>query len=246
MNAGVDRPRPSGVRRLIHAIVDWGLDRATIADRSVRPDPTDASGVDPIGVVRLVTTTVPVAAIAGAIMGMYGGVGPDRVAQITYTAIKLPILVLGTGVVCFPVFIALNVILGLAGDLRDSARAIVRTQTAIATIHASLMPIVGFWYLIDRNHGMAVLVNAAALGAASLVGQVVLRRTYRPLIARDATHGRLMWFWLVIYGFVGVQLAWVLRPYVGNPGLETEFLRAESWSNAYLAVWDHVRVAFDR
>ena len=42
--------------------------------------------------------------------------------------------------------------------------------------------------------------------------------------------------WLVLYILVGVQMAWVLRPYVGNPELPTEFFREDSWTNAYVAI----------
>ena len=42
--------------------------------------------------------------------------------------------------------------------------------------------------------------------------------------------------WLVIYIFVGIQMAWILRPFVGDPGVPIEFFRRESWGNAYLVV----------
>jgi hypothetical protein len=42
--------------------------------------------------------------------------------------------------------------------------------------------------------------------------------------------------WLVIYIFVAIQMAWVLRPFVGDPGAPIEFFRRESWGNAYVVV----------
>lgn len=35
---------------------------------------------------------------------------------------------------------------------------------------------------------------------------------------------------------VAIQLAWVLRPYVGAPGAPVELFRAASWGNAYLVI----------
>ena len=42
--------------------------------------------------------------------------------------------------------------------------------------------------------------------------------------------------WLVIYVFVGIQMGWVLRPFVGNPVAPVQFFREGSWSNAYEVV----------
>ena len=50
--------------------------------------------------------------------------------------------------------------------------------------------------------------------------------------------------WIFIYVFVGIQMAWVLRPFVGDPLLPVQFFREDSWSNAYEVVikmiWDVV------
>jgi hypothetical protein len=41
---------------------------------------------------------------------------------------------------------------------------------------------------------------------------------------------------LVLYGFVAIQMGWVLRPFVGNPDQPTGFFRAGAWSNAYVEI----------
>ena len=41
--------------------------------------------------------------------------------------------------------------------------------------------------------------------------------------------------WLLLYAFVGIQTAWVLRPFIGYPGRPTQFFRDNAWGNAY--VW---------
>ena len=42
--------------------------------------------------------------------------------------------------------------------------------------------------------------------------------------------------WIFIYVFVGIQMAWVLRPFVGDPLRPVQFFREDSWSNAYEVV----------
>jgi hypothetical protein len=44
----------------------------------------------------------------------------------------------------------------------------------------------------------------------------------------------------LIFGFVGTQMAWSLRPFVGSPGLEYEFVRSGRAGNFYQAVWTSV------
>lgn len=195
------------------------------------------------GIIGATMVIVACASAAGAVIGMYGGLAPDRFEQILYSSMKLPVLLLGTFVLCLPGFLTLNAMLGVAGDFPQALRAILRTQATISVVHLSFMPLVALWYVLERQHASAVMINAATLGAASLAAQLVLRRDYRSLIAGNPVHRRLMWAWLVLYAFVGVQLAWVLRPYIGTPGMETAFFREDSWSNAYIAVLGKARTA---
>jgi hypothetical protein len=42
--------------------------------------------------------------------------------------------------------------------------------------------------------------------------------------------------WLIIYAFVGIQLGYLLRPFIGDPTQPVAFFRADSWGNAYIFV----------
>ena len=66
-------------------------------------------------------------------------------------------------------------------------------------------------------------------------GQFMLRRAYRPLVARDPRHRTLMRAWLLIYAFVGIQMGWVLRPFVGSPQMRFVWFRPRD-SNFFEAV----------
>jgi hypothetical protein len=35
----------------------------------------------------------------------------------------------------------------------------------------------------------------------------------------------VVWLWIALYAFVGSQMAWTLRPFVGAPGLPFELFR---------------------
>jgi hypothetical protein len=45
--------------------------------------------------------------------------------------------------------------------------------------------------------------------------------------------------WLVVFGLVGAQMGWVLRPFIGHPGQAFQWLRPIH-SNFFEAVFQHV------
>src|SRR5688572_27763090 len=49
--------------------------------------------------------------------------------------------------------------------------------------------------------------------------------------------------WVIVFGLVGAQMGWVLRPFIGNPSKEFTLFRARG-SNFFEAVWGHVTNLF--
>lgn len=180
----------------------------------------------------------------GAAMGSFTGLWDGQPIQLLYSALKVPLLLVVSFAVALPSFFALNTILGLRDDLAAVVRGIVAAQAALTTVLASLAPLTLAFYAGSADYPSAILCNAAMFFAATLAGQVVLRRVYRPLIARDPKHRWMFWAWGVLYAFVGVQAAWVLRPFIGDPGRPVTFFRDGAWGNAYVEIFRIARAAF--
>jgi hypothetical protein len=72
--------------------------------------------------------------------------------------------------------------------------------------------------------------------AGTAAAQLVMRREYRPLFARNPQHRAMFWTWAALYVFVGIQMGWTLRPFVGHPGTYPTFFRDEPFTNAYVEV----------
>jgi len=172
----------------------------------------------------------------GAVMGAYGGVLGQGALQMLFSAVKVPMLLLVTFAITLPSFFVLNTLLGLRSDFGQVLRALLITQAVLAVVLASFAPYTALWYASSGDYDAAQLFNLAMFAAASLVAQAVLRRLYRPLIARSPKHRLLLGAWLGVYAFVAVQMAWVLRPFIGAPGVPTRFFREDAWSNAYIVV----------
>jgi hypothetical protein len=174
--------------------------------------------------------------VYGAVMGAFGGIWGERVWQVLYSAMKTPLLLLGTSAIAWPSFFVFNTLAGLRRDFARATTALMAAQAGLAIVLASLAPLTVVWYASSGNYGDALRFNGAMFAVASIAGQWLLRDHYRLLIERDARHRWMFWLWLAIYIFVAIQMAWVLRPFVGAPSAPVEFFRRDKWGNAYLVV----------
>lgn len=178
-------------------------------------------------------------------MGSYASVSGHRsvvqqIPQMVYSAIKVPLLIGVTVLLSTPIFYVINALSGLASDFRSALHAIVSAQAGLTIILSSLMPITLFMYLSVSHHPvgyqLAILFNAAMFGLASITAQRLLWSYYRPLIRADDRHAVMVQMWIFVYAFVGIQAAYVLRPFIGSPNMKTTFIREESFENAYVRI----------
>ena len=205
------------------------------ADDILRGRAWERSFAQPARTVALLVAMVIVfGCLYGALMGTFAGVLGDRMLQVIYSAIKVPLLLIVTFLISLPSFFVLNTLLGVRGDFPYVLRSLLTTQAGLTVILASLSPFTLLWYASVANYDAAILFNALMFAVASVTAQVLLYRYYRPLIARRPVHARLFRIWLLLYAFVGVQMAWTLRPFIGNPTGAVQFFRAGAWGNAYV------------
>ena len=208
---------------------------AIISRRLLRPALLGPEGLDALPSARqLAACVLAGGAIYGAVMGAYGGFADDRALQLFYSAAKVPLLLLVSFLLTLPSFLVAGTLLGLRGDFRLALRALVGAQAALALVLAALAPYTAFLYVSGVDYTTARLFNAAMFGLASLSAQLVLRRLYRPLIVRNRRHRQLLVCWFIAYAFVGIQLGWTLRPFIGAPGMPVVFFRESMVSNAYV------------
>ncbi len=185
---------------------------------------------------RLLSTIVLGGLIYGAVMGAFSGIGPDNLRQILFSAVKVPLLLLVTFALCLPSYFVLNTLFGLRDDFAQALRALITAQAGITILLCALAPYTAFWYINFEHYRLAILFNGLIFAIASLSAQLILVRLYRPLIRNHPRHRMMLGFWLVQYVAVGIQMGWVLRPFIGSPEIPTEFFREDSWTNAYVAI----------
>ncbi|MBN2209970.1 MAG: hypothetical protein JW709_01125 [Sedimentisphaerales bacterium] len=174
----------------------------------------------------------------GAVMGSYGPQTGPRGWQMVFSGVKVPLLLLATFFLSLPSFFVLNTIAGLRDDFGAVMRALAATQAGLTIVLASFAPLTWLWYASWGDYRAATLFNALMFGLASLSAQRLLSRYYHPLIQRRPRHRFLMWTWLIIYSFVGIQMGWILRPFIGDPNSPTQFFRSGAWGNAYVQLFN--------
>lgn len=185
--------------------------------------------------------TIGFGLLYGAAMGSYAGIVGDRawddlLLQMSYSAIKVPLLLAATCVVAMPSFFVLNTLFGLRDDFMAAVRAVAATQAGVAVLLTSLAPLTLMWYLTSDAYVPAVMCNAVMFAVAGISAQRLLRGHYRRLIARNKNHRFMLWAWLGLYTFVGIQMGWMMRPFIGDRHQEVQFFRREAFDNAYVIV----------
>jgi len=105
----------------------------------------------------------------GGLMGTYGGVGGERIWQVVYSGVKVPLLLLATFVLSLPSFFVLNTLLGLRGDFARVVASLLATQAGLTVILASLAPVTAFWYVSGSGYQQAILFNGLMFALASIL-----------------------------------------------------------------------------
>src|SRR5882724_510462 len=172
----------------------------------------------------------------GAIMGSFAGLTWSGGEQMLVSAAKVPLLFLVTFLLCVPSFYVMNALAGVHTDFPRVLNALLGFQSTAAIVLAALGPITWLMNVSTTLYSFVVLWNGLMFGAASVSGHFMLRKLYRPLIATNPQHAVLRRVWIVLYAFVGIQMGWVLRPFIGSPGLPVQLLRQGAWGNAYVEV----------
>lgn len=181
--------------------------------------------------------------------GVYGvSVGIWRAPlQACYTAVKIPLLVFLT---CGGNALLNGMLAQLLGSdlsFRETATAILASFATAATILGSLSPVTLFvWWnappLEASNallgHSALLLTHVLVIACAGVLGNYQLLGALADQIGSAPVARRLLFGWLTGNLFLGAQLAWNLRPFIGSPSLAVQFVRPDPLrGNFYEAVW---------
>ncbi|WP_310484291.1 hypothetical protein [Chamaesiphon sp. VAR_48_metabat_403] len=189
-------------------------------------------------IISLLFTSFICFAIYGAIIGATNSAMP---IQILSSAVKLPALYLVTLIVCLPTLYIFNAFFGSRSTIQQHWAYLLSAITVISVLLCGFAPITLFFLLTVNDKFFFLLLNVAIFALTGILGVSFLYRTMKPTEADEQAGNikirkNILKFWLGLYGFVGTQLGWTLRPFFGT-GSTFEVFRPREGS-FFTAVWE--------
>jgi hypothetical protein len=172
-------------------------------------------------------------AIYGAIIGMF-----HSPLQALSSAIKLPALYLVTLLVCLPTLYIFNALFGSKKTIAQHFTYLLTAVCVIAVLLCAFAPVTLFFLITVNDYHFFLLMNVIIFGLTGILGISFLYQVMKPTADGDGAKVRtsILRFWLCLYGFVGTQLGWTLRPFFGSPG-QFELFRPREGS-FFSGVWN--------
>lgn len=172
----------------------------------------------------------------GAIIGSIHGW-----LQMLSSAFKLPALYLITLLICLPTLYFLDIIFGSKKTFSQYVTLLLASMSLISVMLFGFAPVSLFFRLSINDYDFFLLLNIVILALTGIIGIKFFYEAMLSLMPSDdeseslKNRLKLIKFWLILYGFVGSQLGWTLRPFFGKP-YEPFALYREIESNFYIQV----------
>lgn len=184
----------------------------------------------------MLISSVAFLAVYGAVLG-----STHSLIQALSSAVKLPLLFLATMLVCIPTLYVFSVLFGSNQRLQQCVALVLSAITVMAVLMLSFASITLFFMLTTSGYQFFKLLNVFFFIAAGIISMLFLVQGMRAVSTSESNQGRIgrrlvLFFWIWLYAFVGSQMAWTLRPFVGYPDAKFELIR-ELGGNFYADIF---------
>jgi hypothetical protein len=153
-----------------------------------------------------------------------------------YVAIKFPVLLLGTTGIVAVLNWMLAVVFGSGMTFQQVIAVTYGAITVACWILLGLLPVTFFFTTsassttgtpteLQLTHNYLLLIHITLIAFAGVAGNAALRKGLSQIVLPGCAVRKLYWSWLVAFAFVGCQLSWILRPFVGSPSYPIVFMR---------------------
>ncbi|MBW4508928.1 MAG: actin-binding WH2 domain-containing protein [Scytonematopsis contorta HA4267-MV1] len=193
--------------------------------------------------VRLENKTISLLVASSIFFALYGTIigASNGWAQALSSAIKLPIFYLLTLIICFPTLFFFNVLFGSRSTFQQHFVVLLTAASVISVLLFSLAPVTLFFLITTPDsYQFFKLLNVFIFGLTGIFGVKFLYDGMQLLSQQDevgkGTRTTILRSWLLLYGFVGMQLGWFLRPFFGDPNAKFQLFRAVGGGNFYLDI----------
>ncbi|PKK83197.1 MAG: hypothetical protein CVT49_09805 [candidate division Zixibacteria bacterium HGW-Zixibacteria-1] len=160
----------------------------------------------------------------GVVIGSY-----HSFIQAVAAGVKVTVLFTLALVICFPAFFIIQYILGSKLKLRQMISIILSGFVLMTAIMISFAPIVIIFLLTGSNYYFLQLLHIAIFFLSGIFGMLTVVEALKYSCETKSIYPQtgvvVFRFWVVILAFVGIQLAWNFRPFLGDRGQPFEWFR---------------------
>ncbi len=191
-----------------------------------------------IGLDRKIVSLLVCSASFLALYGLVIGASSHWLQAIS-SAIKLPGLYLITLLVCLPSLYIFEVVTGSQRNFRQYLVLLLATTSVISVMLLAFVPVVLFFLLSVNDYEFFKLLNVVIFTLTGVIGVQFFYQNMKSLHSQDTEKSRnlkVVQAWLFLYGFVGSQLGWSLRPFFCTPGKDFALFRPLE-SNFYVHIF---------
>lgn len=189
-------------------------------------------------IVQLFFISIVLFAVYGFTMGIY-----NSPLQSISSMVKVPLLFYLSLLISYPALFVFNILLGSKLSIGQSLAMVLAAYGLISCVLASFAPIALFFVLIGSSYPFLRLLHVAIFGIAGIAGMAILNQGFVLACEHRAIYPhkgiKVFQIWVIIFAFVGTQLAWNLRPYVGDKGQPFQIFRKQE-SNFYAHIFHTV------
>jgi hypothetical protein len=157
----------------------------------------------------------------GIVMGAY-----HSALQAVTSGLKLSILFALALLICFPAFFIVQYILGSRLKPSQMVSIVLSGFVLMASIMLSFSPIVIIFLLTGSNYYFLHLLHVAIFIFAGIFGMNTIIQALKFSCENKNVYPKtgvvVFRFWVIILAFVGIQLAWNFRPFLGVRGQSFE------------------------
>jgi hypothetical protein len=190
-------------------------------------------------IVRALILIVAGTALYGAAMGSW-----RAPTQALFVALKFPLIILLTTAGNALLNAMLAPLLGLQISWRRCSMAMLLSFVIAAAIMGAFSPLIFFlvWNCPPMsasspaghlNYNLILLLHVAIIALAGCIANLRLASLLVELSGSSAVSRRVLVAWLAGNFFLGSQVSWILRPFIGSPDLAVQFVRDNAFQGNF-------------
>jgi hypothetical protein len=175
----------------------------------------------------------------GAIYGFSMGLR-HSLLQALVSAFKVPALFFITLLICLSTLHFLGLLFGSRLSLSQTLTVLLTGVAVNSVLLGSFAPISLFFLLSGSSYEFLMLMHVSIFFLCGVAGLAYIHKNFyfiRRLSGDNSSNvGFLLPIWMVLYMFVGSQMAYILAPFVGRES--TFMLFRVPQDNFYTYIWD--------